>query len=426
MASIYLTPTALTRAIGAVLHQKGNFINRINRQYDAQYAVNGQRKGGGVIKIRMPNQYTVRTGTTMNVQEVAETSETLAIGTMKGVDMTFSDTDLALSIEDFTERFIEPAVAVLVSAIEADVIVGCVNAVGNMIDHDGAPLALSHAYECKQRVLENLAPDDESRMSLFLSPTHVTKYLSLLAASYWAYPGAEGAYRNAVIKAPVAGVGYVGTSTHLTDLTTGTALAGTWTTATGGESGWLTDSAAGESKGLASLTTGVHIDTATTTWKAGEVFSIEGVNAVHPETKASLGRMQQFSVSADNSEGAETNLLFNPPNGGDAGIVTSGARQNVSAAVGDGKKIYKWGGGASAVVNRSIYFHRDFAAIAFADLENPKRYGAWGDTQVQDGISVRLWRQGDIINGTFPCRLDVLYGYKVMRRQLACRLHADG
>jgi len=45
---------------------------------------------------------------------------------------------------------------------------------------------------------------------------------------------------------------------------------------------------------------------------------------------------------------------------------------------------------------------------------------------VVDNISVRLWRQGDIVNGTFPCRLDVLYGYKAIRPQLACRIHADG
>lgn len=439
MANSYLTPTAVTRAIAAILHQKGNFINRINQQYDAQYADNGQRKGGGSIKIRMPNQYTVRTGTTMNVQQTAETSETLTIGTMKGVDLAFADTDLALSIEDFSKRFLEPAVAVLVSAIEADVITGCVNGVGNMIDHDGTALAYSHVLEARQRIMEMLAPDNEEELSLFLSPTHLTKFAAALSGLYYNIqgPSETNVYRNASLKAPVAGVGWVGNSTHLTDLTTGTALGGSWATTTGGESGWLADVAGSEALGV-TASTGIHIDTTTTTWKKGEVFSIEGVYAVHPETKASLGRMQQFAVAADNSDGAETDLVFASPTGGDAGIVYDygGARQNVYTNAGgtiaaarsyvNNKKIYKWGGGASATINRSVYFHKDFAVIAFADLENPSRYGAWGSTEVVDDISVRLWRQGDILNGQFPCRLDVLYGYKVIRPQLACRIHADG
>jgi hypothetical protein len=39
---------------------------------------------------------------------------------------------------------------------------------------------------------------------------------------------------------------------------------------------------------------------------------------------------------------------------------------------------------------------------------------------------MRIVRQYDINNDLFPCRLDVLYGYKAIRPQLACRIHADG
>jgi hypothetical protein len=38
---------------------------------------------------------------------------------------------------------------------------------------------------------------------------------------------------------------------------------------------------------------------------------------------------------------------------------------------------------------------------------------------------MRIVRQYDINNDQFPCRLDVLYGYKAIRPQLACRIHAD-
>jgi len=44
---------------------------------------------------------------------------------------------------------------------------------------------------------------------------------------------------------------------------------------------------------------------------------------------------------------------------------------------------------------------------------------------VKDGISIRLVRQFDINNGYFPCRLDVLWGCKAIRPQLAARIFAN-
>jgi hypothetical protein len=38
---------------------------------------------------------------------------------------------------------------------------------------------------------------------------------------------------------------------------------------------------------------------------------------------------------------------------------------------------------------------------------------------------MRIARQYDIINDRIPCRLDVLYGYKTLRPQLACRVIAQ-
>ena len=38
-----------------------------------------------------------------------------------------------------------------------------------------------------------------------------------------------------------------------------------------------------------------------------------------------------------------------------------------------------------------------------------------------DGISMRIVRDYDINNDKFPCRIDVLYGYKLIRPELAVR-----
>jgi hypothetical protein len=54
------------------------------------------------------------------------------------------------------------------------------------------------------------------------------------------------------------------------------------------------------------------------------------------------------------------------------------------------------------------------------------KYGGWGRAKSMDGLSMRIWRQGDIVNDSAPCRLDVLYGFLARYPQMACRFHADG
>lgn len=89
MANTILTPTAVTREILRVLHQKLNFVGSINTQYDDQYAKRGAKIGND-LKIRLPNQYVVRTGATLDSQDTAELSTTLTVGTQKGVDLNFT------------------------------------------------------------------------------------------------------------------------------------------------------------------------------------------------------------------------------------------------------------------------------------------------------------------------------------------------
>jgi hypothetical protein len=42
--------------------------------------------------------------------------------------------------------------------------------------------------------------------------------------------------------------------------------------------------------------------------------------------------------------------------------------------------------------------------------------------KVHNGISVRVVRQYDINNDRLPCRVDVLYGYSVIRAPMAVRM----
>jgi hypothetical protein len=122
MSNTILTPTAVTREALRILHQKATFIGSINRQYDDSFAKSGAKIGDS-LKIRVPNQYSVRTGKTLDVQDTSESSVTLQVATQKGVDLNFSSAELSLSLDDFSQRILEPAIAVLVANVEADALV---------------------------------------------------------------------------------------------------------------------------------------------------------------------------------------------------------------------------------------------------------------------------------------------------------------
>jgi hypothetical protein len=156
------------------------------------------------------------------------------------------------------------------------------------------------------------------------------------------------------------------------------------------------------------------VDGGTTTFLKGDVITIAGVNRVHPETKANTGVLQQFVVTA-NSGTSATTLAVSPA------ITATGGRQNVSAVPADNAAISKVGGGASADWQETLAFSKNAFAFATADLILPNGVD-FAAREVSDGISMRIVRDYAISSDTMPCRIDVLYGYKAIRPQLAARV----
>jgi hypothetical protein len=397
MANTILTPTAVTRKALQILHQKLNFVGSINRQYDDSYAKTGAKIGDS-LKIRLPNEFTVRSGATLSAQDVSETSVTMQVATQKGVDMTFPTAELTTSIDDFASRFLEPAMAVLAANIEADAL-GMYKDVYNLIDGDAAAFAFGSTSDASTQLTKMLAPMSERTM--LLTPDHANKLRKDTKGLFHSAENISKQYRDGVVGMTSGFSMYE--NTLLVPHTTGTAAKTT---------GYLVN---GGSQSGATLT----VDTGLTSFLIGDVITIANVFRVHPETKVSTGELQQFVVTA-NSGTSATSLAISPS------IVTSGARQNVNAAPADNAAITKVGAGASETLTQSLAYHKNAFAFATVDLEDVSQYGAWGAREVYDGISMRIARQYAISSDTVPCRIDVLYGYKAIRPQLAVRVHNDG
>lgn len=401
MSNSLLTPTAVTREALRVLHQKLNFIGNINRTYDDSFAKTGAKIGDS-LKIRLPNEYTVRTGANLSTQTISEISTTLQVATQKGVDLTFTSADLTMSLDDFSSRILEPAMSVLAANIEADALT-MYKDVYNIVDQDGTAFSWNTVLNGRKTLNDSLAPMDNNRSAL-LSTASSVKLVDALKGLFQDSTEISKQYREGKMGRS-AGFDFY-ENTLLVPHTTGTAAKATTYTVNG----------AVTTNGSTSVTVA---STGSTTFNKGDVFTVAGCFRVHPETKVSTGVLQTFVVTADYAGGAG-NVSFAPA------IYTSGGRQNVVAAgMANGSAIVKVGAGASELLNADMVFHKDAFAFATADLLMPNGVD-FASRQVLDGISMRVVRQYAISTDTFPCRLDVLYGYKTIRPQLAARLHADG
>jgi len=161
----------------------------------------------------------------------------------------------------------------------------------------------------------------------------------------------------------------------------------------------------------------------TETITAGECFTIATVNAVNPETKQDTGALQGFVATAlATGDATKITVAISPP----LYTATSGVLQNITALPAVNDLVLFEGAAAAAttdglsVVN-NLAFHKDAFCLATADLVMPKGVD-FASRQVYDGISMRIVRQYDINNDSFPCRIDVLYGWKTLRPQWACRI----
>jgi len=406
MANTNLTVDQVTNRAQMVLHQKLNFIGNINRQYDDSYKTGGA-KGGESVRIKLPNEFIIRTGASLSTSDVTQKAVTLTTGTQKGVDMVFTSQELTQDISLFSENYIEPAMSVLAANLESDAL-SMYKLVYTEISDLSADPDLRDILDMGSRMTENLTP--YSDRCLLLRPRANAALIDALKGLFNPDRNLDKNYKEGQIANNFVGFQKVYENTLLPN-----------------HVGGSDDGTADYLLNNGTLTGGTAtVDTGTGTWKAGDIFYINTVTRVHPETKADTTYHQPFVCT--NDEGSSTTSIeFTPEI-----VSTSVGGKNVAAAMADGDALHKVESdnrvtltsatdiAASQTYGIDIGFHKNAFAFATADLEVPKGVHFAG-RRVQDGISLRIIRDYSISADTMPCRLDVLYGYKAIRPQLACR-----
>ena len=388
----------ITREALMVLENQLTFAKRVNREFDEKFGVDGAKIGDSV-RVRKPTRYVGRSGTALSVEDATEDYSTVTLNTQFGVDVNFTSKELTLSIDDFSKRILRPAISTIANKIDYDGLqlykdlywsAGTPGTATTFAQYLGAGTLLSDAA----------APVDDRNM--VVDPRSQAEIVDSLKGLFQSSSEIKRQYEK----------GQMGTTGGF-DWYMDQNLAKHTVGPLGG-----TPLVNGASQTGASLVTDGWTAAAAARLNRGDVFTIASVYSVNPQNRQTTGALQQFVVTANvSSDGSGNATIPISPS-----IIVSGALQTVTGSPADNAALTVVGT-ASTAYSQGIAFHPDFATLATADLLVPKGVdmaGRMSDKQL--GLSIRLVRQYDINNDKFPCRLDVLYGWKTLRPELAARV----
>lgn len=391
--SLLTTSLILDRAM-AVLFQEPTFLDKINTQYDSKFAGKGA-KVGDTVSVRVPQRAVIRDGRVMNIQNQADVVVPVTISKYKGVDTGATSEELALDIDDYQEQFIDTKIPDLVAAVEADVL----STVLPLVYHEAGDYGLfndvSTVLSAGVLLSNSLAPKNGRVM--LCNELAQSQVVDSLKGFYNPQGTVSDQFKSGLMAKNTLGFDWYST-TLMPTLTRGSA-----------NTAYVLNGVPANGATTALVATGSG------TFKAGDIFTLAGVNAVHPQTKQDLGYLKQFVITTDSAGGAVT-LAFTP-----ALNYTAGATQNVAAAPASNAALLPLGT-ASTVYQQNIAFTKDAFYFVTADLPMPKGMGVECAQRTWKGITMRFMNGFDITNDMFVSRFDICYGAGILRPQLACRI----
>jgi hypothetical protein len=400
MSNTLLNISMITREALRVLENNLTFTKNVKREYDDSFGISGA-KIGDTLNIRKPVRYVGRTGTALSVEDATETSVALQLGTQFGVDVNFTSKELSLNIDDFSKRIIRPAIAAVANKIDRDGL-ALYKDVYNTVGTPGTtPSALLTYLQAGAKMDFEACPRDGQR-ALVIDPNAQASTVDALKGLFQSSEQIKDQYESGNM-GRTAGFKWSmdqNINTHTVGPLGGTPLVN------------------GATQSGSSLVTDGWTAAAASRLKKGDVFTIAGVNAVNPQSRQSTGQLRQFVVTADVSSDGSGNLTvaISPA------IAATGAFQTVDALPADNAAITVLGA-AGTLSPANLAYHPDAFTFACADLVMPG--GVDMASRVSDkqlGMSIRMVRAYDINNDKFPCRLDILYGWKTIYPELACRI----
>lgn len=370
---------------------------------------------GNSVSVKKPFRVKSTEGRTLGVQPMVDNTVTITINRQRNIGLKWTIQDLTLSIEEFSQRYIMPAVGEIANQMELSVFEAAQGAYF-MTGTIGTDLSYSTFALTRAQMNGVAIPDEGTGLrSALINDVDAANISTSLAT---VFAGGGSLAQEAIQKGymgPLSGMEFYSSPivpTHTVGAYTGgTPLADGATAQTG---------ASILTKGWPTSVTGLL--------KKYDVITFAGVYEINPITRTSTGRLQTFVVTADvNSTAGGAATIPISPSINDGTLTTTdiegttislAAYQNVSAAVANNAAIVVKGD-SGATYRQNFYMHKNAIALCVPQLELPRSaVVAERITDPESGLSLSLTEGYTVGDHTETTRLDAVWGVQLMNPEL--------
>ena len=397
--------TIISKMAAGMLADEFQFLKTIDKEPSETFnQVNGYNPGD-TVNISKPARFTVNSTAdiTSAIQDVIEQKVPLALSNQRNVSVNLTSAEIAtdLSLKSWANRILKPAISSLAQTIESECLVLAKNGVYQSVGTGGSTVFDTNTMlSARSQLKQSLVPGTE--LFALLNST----------ATQSASNARKGLFNNQAELAKTYKSGAIGAADGFTYLENNLLP-----TQTNGNDIVFEVRTTVSTQGATSLVV-EGLTTTTGTVTAGTVFTVAGVYSVHPITKVSTGQLQQFvsttSVTADSSGYAT--LVVSPA------MYTTGSQQNIVSFPQDGDAITPVGGVSTAYTQNFTYAPSAFR-FASVPLVLPDGVDMASQSTVND-ITVRVIRDYLPLTDKMVMRIDVLYGFAIVRPEWSCRITA--
>lgn len=395
MASTLLTIDMITNEAVRLFSQSNAFLRNIDRQYDDQFARQGA-KIGNTLRIRMPTDYIVGSGAAITPQATVEQSVPLTVNNQKNVSVTFGAAEETMSLDDYSERILAPAINRLAANVAADVM-SVANSSANLVfpTTSGALVTPNTGdwLDAGARLDFNLSPRADRK--IILDPRTQARTVSSLQGLFNPQVKISDQFETGLLTRDTLGFDW------MYDQTIQVHQVGTFS--------------AGTVNGASQTGNNLTVNAITGTFKKGDVITIAGVNAINRLTGNTQGELRQFVVTADVASGATTIPIY-------PAIIASPAIYNTVTASPANSAVISLVATAGSSYRQNLAYYPEAFTLATADLAMPTQGVVASARAEYDGIALRMVKGYDIRTDELITRIDVLYGFAALRPEWAVQV----
>jgi len=418
MANSVITSTIISKELLMQFENSLIVARKVDWQYNDKFATS-ENKIGAQYRVRIPALFTVnRNNLAYSAQAVNEKYSQITVSNSYTVPFTFNDAEVALKIEDFSQRYIKQVVAVLAASFDADIASAAVNSftgtnvdgvtnatpnsAGWVVGTYATALTSDTILGAFQLLLDSGCPDDGDIVGV-LSPRANRQLANAQLTLFNAQESISRIYTKGYI-GDFSGIEF-NVSQSMPSHTNGAQTAVAVTSAAGNE---LTAWAETATLTVTALTGAIN---------AGDMF-VSTALAVNPLTKAVTSTYKQFQVVTSASIGA-TSITVSPA------PIISGPDQNIASTIKSTTLTLMDAAGATG--QESLIFHKAAIAAVSPKFEMPKKSSFDMAEEIDENeLRIRFLRGYDMVGASgvvgFVSRLDSFLGFKTLRPEWIVRI----